>query len=418
MNFHCYSIGHSNHPIEEFLNFLKKYQITTLIDVRSYPFSKYQPQFNQENLEKFLIKENISYRFFGKNLGGRYNDPKLQFPDGIVDYNKVRQRLEFQEGIKEVEKIIQEGNQVALMCSEKDPFDCHRALLISRVLDRDGIIVDHILNNGQIESQKSIEERLKNYYNNFSEGVLESLYERRNRDLFNKNGERNQTIHQKSPPENFTFSKYPTKDSDKQENARKGQKNEIIRSSVVITESVADYHMQTNTPNKKLVKEESNSENRSILKSQQSDEKSMRLFTIGFTQKSAQKFFDALSNNNVKLLIDVRLNNKSQLAGFTKAEDLKYFLKKICGIEYLHMPLCAPSEELLKKYQKKEIKWPEYEKEYQDILKKREVQIKFNNNNLNYACFLCSEPKPDQCHRRLLAEYLKQYFPEVEIIHL
>ena len=176
--------------------------------------------------------------------------------------------------------------------------------------------------------------------------------------------------------------------------------------------------MQTNSQNKDLVKEERNFENRSILKNQQSDDKSIRIFTIGFTQKSAQKFFDVLSNNNVKLLIDVRLNNKSQLAGFTKAEDLKYFLKKICGIEYLHMPLCAPSEELLKKYQKKEIKWPEYEKEYQDILKKREVQIKFNNNNLNSACFLCSEPKPDQCHRRLLAEYLKQYFPKVEIIHL
>jgi len=107
--------------MDVFLNFLKKFQINTLIDVRSYPFSKYQPQFNQENLENFLIKENINYRFFGKNLGGRYNDPKLQFPDGIVDYNKVRQRPEFQEAIKELERIIQNGNRVALMCSEKIP---------------------------------------------------------------------------------------------------------------------------------------------------------------------------------------------------------------------------------------------------------------------------------------------------------
>lgn len=328
LNFHCYSIGHSNHPMDVFLNFLKKFQINTLIDVRSYPFSKYQPQFNQENLENFLIKENINYRFFGKNLGGRYNDPKLQFPDGIVDYNKVRQRPEFQEAIKELERIIQNGNRVALMCSEKDPFDCHRSLLISKVLDRDGIIVDHILNNGQTESQKSMEERLRDYYHNYSEGVLDSLYEKRNRDLFNKKDERNQTMHEKSPPENFTFSKFPTKDSDKSENARKDQKIQTIKPNAVFKENVADYHMQTNTPNKNLIKEERNSVNRSTLKCQQSDDNSVRLFTIGFTQKSAQKFFDALSNNNVKLLIDVRLNNKSQLAGFTKAEDLKFFLKK------------------------------------------------------------------------------------------
>ena len=82
------------------------------------------------------------------------------------------------------------------------------------------------------------------------------------------------------------------------------------------------------------------------------------------------------------------------------------------------MTICAPSEDLLKKYKKKEIKWLDYESEYLEILKKREVQTKFNRSNLNSACLLCSEPLPDHCHRRLLAEYLKNYFHDIEIIHL
>jgi len=414
---HCYSIGHSNHPIEEFINLLKKYQINALIDVRTYPFSKYQPQFNQENLENFLKTKNISYLFLGNFLGGKYNDPKYQFPDGIVDYNKVKERPEFKEGIQKVEQLIKDGKHPALMCTEKDPLDCHRFLLISRVLSRDGIFVDHLLSNGDLISQKLMETRLRDFYHNSLNETIESLFERRNRDLFINKSEKDQINNKKRVPETVTFSKYSVDTSDNNANLLKIQKDRQSESNSPVRETMPAYREQ-NEIREEIVSMNRKNADSSILKENIEDRKTVRLFTIGFTQKSAQKFFESLLNNHVNLLIDVRLNNKSQLAGFTKADDLKYFLKKICGIEYLHMPLCAPSEELLKKYQKKEIKWPEYESQYIDILKKREVQIKFNKSNLNSACFLCSEPKPDQCHRRLLAEYLKQQFSDIEIIHL
>ena len=414
-NFHICTIGHSNHPIAAFIDLLKKYKVETLIDVRSYPVSKYQPQFNQENLEKCLNNENITYQFLGNLLGGRYKDPRYLYPDGVVDYNKVRERPEFQEGIKKVEHLIKEGKHLALMCAEKDPFDCHRFVLISKNLNHDGISIDHILNDGLLVSQESLEERLRSHYHILLNENLETLYARRNRDLFNNKTEKQQHSQKNKRAENLTFSDY---------SAAKNNKTNLIidenilpaKQAALVLETVPTFPGQPIIPYEKSIEEKPVVDDLSIL--QKPDKKLVKVFTIGFTQKSAQQFFETLSNNNIKLLIDVRLNNKSQLAGFSKAEDLKYFLKKICGIEYIHMSLCAPSEELLKKYQKKEIKWPEYEKDYQDLMKKREVQIKFNKNNLNSACLLCSELKPDQCHRRLLAEYLKQYFPEIDIIHL
>ncbi|MCX6701545.1 MAG: DUF488 domain-containing protein [Methanomicrobiales archaeon] len=144
----------------------------------------------------------------------------------------------------------------------------------------------------------------------------------------------------------------------------------------------------------------------------------MKVFTIGFTKKSAEQFFDTLTKNGITRLMDIRLNNKSQLAAFAKEEDLRYFLKKICAIEYRHIPQCAPSEELLKKYQNKEIDWPGYEKEYKALINKRNVVSLFNKDNLANSCFLCSEPTPEQCHRRLLVEYLKDHFSDIEIVHI
>ncbi|MDO8873677.1 MAG: DUF488 domain-containing protein [Methanoregula sp.] len=144
----------------------------------------------------------------------------------------------------------------------------------------------------------------------------------------------------------------------------------------------------------------------------------MKVFTIGFTKKSAEQFFDILTKNGVTRLMDIRLNNKSQLAAFAKEDDLRYFLKKICNIEYRHIPQCAPSEELLKKYQNKEIDWTGYEKEYKGLINKRNVVSLFNKDNLANNCFLCSEPTPEQCHRRLLVEYLKEHFSDMEIVHI
>lgn len=144
----------------------------------------------------------------------------------------------------------------------------------------------------------------------------------------------------------------------------------------------------------------------------------MKLFTIGFTKKSAEDFFESLKKNNVKKLIDIRLNTKSQLAGFAKQNDLKYFLQQICKIEYLYMPNLAPSKELLNGYQDKRVSWEQYEKEYIGLLEGRKILSNIDYSVFNNACFLCSEDTPEQCHRRLAAEYLARANKEIEIVHL
>ena len=143
----------------------------------------------------------------------------------------------------------------------------------------------------------------------------------------------------------------------------------------------------------------------------------MKIFTIGFTKKNAEKFFLLLCNPEIKRLIDIRLNNVSQLAGFTKRDDLKYFLKKICNIEYIHMPELAPNDEILKDYQQNG-DWPLYEKRFISLLDNRNVADKIQKNLFDGACLLCSEPEPRQCHRRLVVEYLSKKWGDVEIKHI
>ena len=129
----------------------------------------------------------------------------------------------------------------------------------------------------------------------------------------------------------------------------------------------------------------------------------IKLFTIGFTEKSAEVFFNLLTSAGVKKILDVRLNNVSQLAGFAKGRDLKFFAKKIADAGYEHNKNLAPTKELLKKYRDKNISWQGYETEYIDILNKRNILEELNLEELDGICLLCSEHKPDMCHRRLLA---------------
>ena len=146
----------------------------------------------------------------------------------------------------------------------------------------------------------------------------------------------------------------------------------------------------------------------------------MKIYTIGFTKKSAEKFFETLKINGIELLIDVRLNNKSQLAGFTKDGDIQYFLK-LCYIEYIHCDEFSPSKELLKDYQDGAVSWEEYESIFTSIMDKRGCCEKFLNRFKNYkkVCLLCTEPTPEKCHRRLVAERVKKNNPdEIEVIHL
>ncbi len=142
------------------------------------------------------------------------------------------------------------------------------------------------------------------------------------------------------------------------------------------------------------------------------------IFTMGFAKKDAEKFFKILKAAGVKKLIDVRLNNVSQLAGFTKKNDLKFFLKEICDIAYEHRPEFAPTKEILDAYKKKEMTWETYEEKYNKLLTEREASTRITPEQLNGGCFLCSEPTANKCHRRLLAEYFKGEFEGVNIVHL
>ena len=144
----------------------------------------------------------------------------------------------------------------------------------------------------------------------------------------------------------------------------------------------------------------------------------MKLFTIGFTKTSAESFFSRLKNVGVQRLIDVRLNNISQLAGFAKKNDLSFFLKTLCGISYEHRPELAPTSEMLDGYKKYDSSWSTYEKKFLDLMKSRRIEEKIPRNLLDGACLLCSEDKPHHCHRRLVAEYLKEKWGSLEIVHL
>jgi uncharacterized protein (DUF488 family) len=144
----------------------------------------------------------------------------------------------------------------------------------------------------------------------------------------------------------------------------------------------------------------------------------MKVFTIGFTKKSANKFFDLLRTSGTKRVVDVRLNNVSQLAGFAKKADLAYFLREICGIDYVHLPALAPTQEMLDQYKKQRGDWKIYELQFLELMKQRRIEETIPKEAIADGCLLCSEDKPHHCHRRLVAEYLRQHWDHVDISHL
>jgi uncharacterized protein (DUF488 family) len=144
----------------------------------------------------------------------------------------------------------------------------------------------------------------------------------------------------------------------------------------------------------------------------------MKIFTIGFTKKSAESFFTKLQRAGVKRLVDVRLNNISQLAGFTKRDDLRYFTKVICNIDYIHLPDLAPTQDILDAYKKHKGDWGLYERQFLELMTIRQIEDKIPREVLDDGCLLCSEDKPHHCHRRLVAEYLKEKWDDVEIEHI
>ena len=147
----------------------------------------------------------------------------------------------------------------------------------------------------------------------------------------------------------------------------------------------------------------------------------MEIYTIGFTKRSASEFFGALEAAQVRRVVDVRLNNRSQLAGFTKASDLPYFLDRILDASYEHEPLLAPESDMLKAYRAGDMSWTDYGRRYNELLESRRVGAALEKHAyLNRSALLCSELEPHRCHRRLAAEYLRSRWgeSEIEIIHV
>ncbi|MDI9434531.1 MAG: DUF488 domain-containing protein [Euryarchaeota archaeon] len=141
----------------------------------------------------------------------------------------------------------------------------------------------------------------------------------------------------------------------------------------------------------------------------------MKIYSIGFTKKTAKEFFQILKDNQIEQLVDIRLNNTSQLAGFTKKKDLEYFLKEISNIDYYYFDYLAPTKELRTMVED----WPLYINEYLKLLEERKVLDRLNPELFQKrTVFLCSEPSADKCHRGILTDYLKEHWEDVEVIHL
>jgi uncharacterized protein (DUF488 family) len=145
----------------------------------------------------------------------------------------------------------------------------------------------------------------------------------------------------------------------------------------------------------------------------------MEVYSIGFTKKTAEQFFGTLRKQGIHRLLDVRLNNISQLAGFTKRDDLRYFLREICSADYIHEPLLAPTQEMLDDYKKRKGIWQDYERNFLALMSARKIEEQLDRSIFAIpTVLLCSESKPDHCHRRLVLEYLAAKWGNLTIRHL
>lgn len=144
----------------------------------------------------------------------------------------------------------------------------------------------------------------------------------------------------------------------------------------------------------------------------------MKIFTIGFTHKSAEEFFKLLQKAEVKRVLDVRIHNNSQLAGYSKRDDLAFFLDKVAGIRYVEVSILRPSEELFTSYRKKEIDWKKFLDEYEKEITDKQVETQLKKSDFDRAVLLCGEAEPDHCHRRVAAEYLSEAWGGFQVEHL
>jgi uncharacterized protein (DUF488 family) len=159
-----YTVGHSTHPIDYFVELLKKYAVNCLVDVRSLAASSYNPQYNKEPLSNFLKKEGVRYMHFAEEFGARHNDPDLLDEEGYVDFEKIRKTWLFKNGLERLWLGIDKGYTIALMCSESEPLDCHRFSMISVALEKDGFEVKHIMKDKTVKTNAELEKQLLKTY--------------------------------------------------------------------------------------------------------------------------------------------------------------------------------------------------------------------------------------------------------------
>jgi uncharacterized protein (DUF488 family) len=158
-----FTIGHSNHSLEHFLCLLSRHEINTIIDIRSVPYSRYVPHFNKERIKEHLKSNHIHYLYMAEEFGMIQRE-ELFHLEGYVDFEKVRESEHFKTGVERVKRGIEKGYKIALMCSEKDPLECHRSIMIAPVFKKQGYEVLHILEDNRLESQEKFEKRLIDLY--------------------------------------------------------------------------------------------------------------------------------------------------------------------------------------------------------------------------------------------------------------
>lgn len=160
-----YTVGHSNHSLEYFWELLQSQSINCLIDVRSTAASTYNPQFNKSSLSNYLKEKGVVYMHFAEEFGARHTNPALLDEEGKVDFEKVQKSYSFKNGVKRLKRGIQKGFIIALMCSESEPFDCHRFSMISVVLEKDGFNVKHIMKDKSLKTNTQLENQMLKKYN-------------------------------------------------------------------------------------------------------------------------------------------------------------------------------------------------------------------------------------------------------------
>jgi uncharacterized protein (DUF488 family) len=183
-----FTVGHSTHEIETFIGLLKKYNITAVCDVRSSPYSRFNPQYNRESLSGNLLKNGIKYVFLGKELGARSDDPAC-YQDGKVQYDRLAKTELFQIGLERLLKGSRDYS-IALVCAEKDPIQCHRTILVSRELEKKGCSISHILETGEIETHDEMIERLIKGLNAGQEQNLFMTKEEMRKQAYSKQAEK------------------------------------------------------------------------------------------------------------------------------------------------------------------------------------------------------------------------------------